>query len=1196
MGIIVSTATLLSTLFRKIRQPKVIAEILGGILLGPTAFGRIPGFTEHIFPPDSIPFLSLTANIGLCLFLFLVGLEIEGAVIKRNARMSVTVALAGMVLPFGLGAGLSVPLYNTFIHPDTPDVKFTYFMLFAGVAFSITAFPVLCRILTELRLLDTTVGIVVLSAGVGNDIIGWTLLALSVALVNAGSGLTALYILLCCIGFTLFMLFPIKRLLHFLALQTGSLESSGPSMLFVTITLLGVFSSSFFTDVIGVHAIFGAFIFGLIVPREGGLAIAMTEKLEDLVGCVFLPLYFTLSGLSTDLGLLDTGLVWAYTVGICVLAFLGKFGGCTVAARWVAGFGWREASAIGALMSCKGLVELIVLNVGLSAGILTPRVFSMFVLEALLLTFMTTPLVTVLYPPNKRVRVSKTGANFNNVPDGAAEAEAVEHHHQRHQHQGNDAETAIGGGGGKKAGLGLGFKKRFQKLRKGLGVGVDSSSSSSSSDETSSLGKNHHHPWGWGVVGNGDEKGLLSTRKTNLVVVLDRIEHVPGMMAVTQLLKDSLVGVGGAQATQAQVAAAPTQGQGQAQGVKDEEEKEMTPEPALPVLPTSGAEVGGSATPSTPGQQQQQSESIPTTSSSSPIPPPAYPTTPGAIAAPGADATPAPAVHFSSPITAPTPTGGLLPPFVPPYTTTSATISALRLIELTDRTSAVMKSFWPKLSSGDLDPLVMIYRAFVEIIDLGYGAVYGYGGGGIGGGIGGGLGIGRGGGVKVQSQVSIEAWDEMAGAVVDYAQEVFNEEGDGTNEGGMVLVPWAMPVSYHHHHHHHHHGQHGQQTPGFGSSNANTPGIGFSGLYNPFDALFKSANSGSGGGGGDSAAAAATEATTPTGGGSSGGNGGGAGSHSLHAQFIRNVMARCREKVDVGVYLDLGHGAPGGGGGGGGGALSAGVVQPSPFALGGVGGGLDAVTTVFLPFFGGPDDRLALDFVAQMCESERVRAVVVRITKKEQDDYEGVEVPEEAHLHPDVMMREREVVNMTTVASNIHGFPDTVYGAHNTETRLQSETADNIAWARYVSPTAENNASNSASKAALSRMSFREVGSSIPLHVVVTEARRVLDPSSSSTTQQQQQAPTTMTPRTKKLIVVTGRSRRMAVENHTLELKKMMEEYRAMEKSGQTFMGRTAAHLGWEVRKTIGDVAAACVIAGAGEGVVVVQAAEDLDR
>lgn len=171
VGIIVCTASLLALALRKIRQPKVIAEVLGGILLGPTAFGRIPGFTEHIFPDASRPYLSLVANIGLCLFLFLVGLEIDAGVIRRNASLSATVALAGMVLPFGIGAGLAVAIYKEFIDQS---VKFTHFMLFTGVAYSITAFPVLCRILTELKLLDTTVGIVVLSAGVGNDIIGCT--------------------------------------------------------------------------------------------------------------------------------------------------------------------------------------------------------------------------------------------------------------------------------------------------------------------------------------------------------------------------------------------------------------------------------------------------------------------------------------------------------------------------------------------------------------------------------------------------------------------------------------------------------------------------------------------------------------------------------------------------------------------------------------------------------------------------------------------------------------------------------------------------------------------------------------------------------------------------------------------------------------------------------------------------------------
>ncbi|TFK68025.1 Sodium/hydrogen exchanger [Pluteus cervinus] len=378
VGVIITTASLLSLILRKIRQPKVIAEVLGGILLGPTAFGRIPGFTQHIFPLASRPYLSLVANIGLCLFLFLVGLEIDMGIIRRNARLSFTVALFGMVIPFGFGAALATPLYDEFIKEGGKHavdagivgVKFTHFMLFTGVAYSITAFPVLCRILTELKLLDTTVGIVVLSAGVGNDIVGWVLLALSVALVNAGSGLMAVWILLTCVGWTLFMLTLVRMALMWLARKTGSLES-GPTVFFMTVTMLIMFTSAFFTDVIGVHAIFGAFIAGLVIPREGNLTIALTEKLEDMVAIIFLPLYFTLSGLSTDLGLLNDGITWAYTIAIISLAFLGKFGGCTIAARYLAGFSPRESSAIGALMSCKGLVELIVLNVGLSAGILS---------------------------------------------------------------------------------------------------------------------------------------------------------------------------------------------------------------------------------------------------------------------------------------------------------------------------------------------------------------------------------------------------------------------------------------------------------------------------------------------------------------------------------------------------------------------------------------------------------------------------------------------------------------------------------------------------------------------------------------------------------------------------------------------------------------------------------------------------------
>ena len=255
----------------------------------------------------------------------------------------------------------------------------------------------LCRILTELKLLSTSVGVIVLSAGVANDVIGWILLALCVALVNAGSGVTALWVLLTCVGYSLFLAFVVRPGFLRILRRTRSLQD-GPSQSIIALTLLMALASAFFTGVIGVHPIFGAFMLGLICPHEGGFAIKVTEKIEDLVGALFLPLYFTLSGLSTNLGLLDTGITWAYVVGVIAVAFCAKFLGCAIAAR-LNGLVWRESFSIGALMSCKGLVELIVLNIGLQARILSTRVFTIFVVMALVTTFATTPLTRALYPP-----------------------------------------------------------------------------------------------------------------------------------------------------------------------------------------------------------------------------------------------------------------------------------------------------------------------------------------------------------------------------------------------------------------------------------------------------------------------------------------------------------------------------------------------------------------------------------------------------------------------------------------------------------------------------------------------------------------------------------------------------------------------------------------------------------------------------
>ncbi|TGO31272.1 hypothetical protein BPAE_0001g01700 [Botrytis paeoniae] len=409
-GIIIIFCRLLHYPLSKLRQPRVIAEVIGGIILGPSVMMRIPGFQETIFPVASMPVLNMAANLGLILFLFLVGLEVNMRLFLGNWRVALSVGLAGMILPFGLGCAVAYGLYNEFRHdPGTVPISFPVYMLFVGTALAITAFPVLCRILTELNLLATPVGVTVLAAGVGNDVTGWILLALCVALVNNGSGLAALWVLLVCVGWCLFLVYAVRPVFRYILRRNGSLEN-GPSQGMVALTILIVLTSSWFTAIIGVHAIFGAFLAGLICPHEGGFAIHLTEKIEDLVAVLLLPLYFALSGLSTNLGLLNDGITWGYVIAIIVVAFSGKIIGGTLAAK-ACRLVWRESLSIGVLMSCKGLVELIVLNIGLQAKILSTRTFTIFVVMALVTTVATTPLTTALYPPwyQKKLEAWKKG-------------------------------------------------------------------------------------------------------------------------------------------------------------------------------------------------------------------------------------------------------------------------------------------------------------------------------------------------------------------------------------------------------------------------------------------------------------------------------------------------------------------------------------------------------------------------------------------------------------------------------------------------------------------------------------------------------------------------------------------------------------------------------------------------------------------
>ncbi|KAI1796089.1 cation/H+ exchanger [Ganoderma leucocontextum] len=833
--VIIGMTQLLALLLGRIRQPRVIAEVIGGVILGPSVMGHIPGFTQTIFPTASMPVLNLTANLGLVLFMFIVGMEIDTRVLRRNARASSAISVVGLILPLGLGAAIAVPIYHEF---TDGSANIGYFILFVAVAVGITAFPVLCRILTELKLLDTTVGVVTLSAGVGNDVVGWVLLALVVALINASSGLTALWVLLAGLGFVIFILLPGRWAYYWLAKKSGCLDAGSPSAMMMTVTILTVLVSAFYTDVIGIHAIFGAFLSGLIIPHENGYEISLVEKLEDLLSILLLPLYFALSGLRTNLGLLNNGVTWGYTILICVVSFFTKFLGCGVTAKLM-GFNMRESGAIGTLMSCKGLVELIVLNVGLTAGILDTRTFSMFVLHALVLTFITTPLTLLFYPPKYRVHTGELPKQPAPAPE----------------------------------------------------------------DGTGST-----------------EREIQDALKSRFAVVVDRIEQLPAVMTLTQLLQ-----------------------------------------------------------------------------------------APSAIVAPPSDVS---SVDEKAPL---------------------AEVDALRLIELTNRTSAVLKSQAAD-SLALSDPVLAIFKTFGYLHRM-----------------------------VVTTALAVVGYE-------DFSENVNRHVRSSSSQ--MVILPW---------------------TSGLGAvddiaedpaSHAASPSSNTT--ASPFDALFQTKRE----------------------------KGQGHSPVATHSHFIRRVFADA--PADVALFWD--RGIPQG-------RESEGEGQYH----------------VLMPFFGGPDDRSALAFVVQLCMHPSVTATVVRMTKIDGAELEPTDTIEQIKGH-------------NTVHSTV--FPDTVYGAQTTQTRMASETADDLLWTKLTTAAAPELAN------AFACLTFREETSAQPLHHVLDVAARA----ASSQAQARQ-------------IVVAGRSRRMAVESHQVELQKLV--------------GERGATLGAELPKTLGHVACAFVVGGSAQAsLLVIQATQ----
>ncbi|HVU09486.1 MAG TPA: cation:proton antiporter [Verrucomicrobiae bacterium] len=390
IAIILATRAL-GAVFKRFGQPSVIGEIAAGILLGPSLLGWMwPGVSKILFPQDSLGTLQLFSQIGVCLFMFVVGLELDLTQVRQRLRMAAGVSSAGIVLPFALGTGAAFLLFENYA---APGATFPAFVLFMGIAMSITAFPVLARILKERNLTQTPLGVTAITCAAVGDAAAWAILAFVVAIAKATNLAATTFNLALVVIFVAVMLLFVRPLLTRNEANSGArFDSIAPALVLLT-------ASALTTEVIGIHALFGAFLAGVVMPKQKEFHERLVVRLENFAGVFLLPLFFAFNGLRTNIGALNVGAGWLICLGIIALATLGKLGGTFLAAR-LAGVNCRDAFALGALMNTRGLVELIALNIGYDLGILSPRIFSMLVLMALATTFMTGPLLNLAKTKN----------------------------------------------------------------------------------------------------------------------------------------------------------------------------------------------------------------------------------------------------------------------------------------------------------------------------------------------------------------------------------------------------------------------------------------------------------------------------------------------------------------------------------------------------------------------------------------------------------------------------------------------------------------------------------------------------------------------------------------------------------------------------------------------------------------------------